>query len=145
MSVRLVLGQLRAHAGRYLGTLLAIAVAVAGVLFGVGSLAGAVGFAVAAFATWYRVTAPLPDIARLGGLPSEIEARINGIGTQWHDEDIAAASQAGPHGIVVPKVNTADEVRQLVAAMERAGAPEHTATIFVGGLKHLPIRYSLSG
>ena len=56
----------------------------------------------------------------------ELTIRINGIGTQWHDEDIAAASQAGPHGIVVPKVNTADEVRQLVAAMEAAGAPEHT-------------------
>ena len=56
----------------------------------------------------------------------ELTIRVNGIGTQWHDEDIAAASQAGPHGIVVPKVNTADEVRQLVAAMEAAGAPEHT-------------------
>ncbi|MBS4102824.1 hypothetical protein [Tsukamurella paurometabola] len=42
---------------------------------------GAVGFAAATFTTWYRVTAPLPDIARLGDLPSEIEARINGIGT----------------------------------------------------------------
>ena len=38
MSVRLVLGQLRAHAGRYLGTLLAIAVAVAFVLASVGVL-----------------------------------------------------------------------------------------------------------
>lgn len=56
----------------------------------------------------------------------ELTIRVNGIGTQWHDEDIAAASQAGPHGIVVPKVNTADEVRQLVAAMEAAGAPERT-------------------
>ena len=56
----------------------------------------------------------------------ELTIRVNGIGTQWHDEDIAAASQAGPAGIVVPKVNTADEVRQLVAAMEAAGAPEHT-------------------
>ncbi|WP_068259561.1 HpcH/HpaI aldolase/citrate lyase family protein [Janibacter limosus] len=56
----------------------------------------------------------------------ELTIRVNGIGTQWHDEDIAAASKAGPHGIVVPKVNSADEVRQLVAAMEAAGAPEHT-------------------
>ena len=56
----------------------------------------------------------------------ELTIRVNGIGTQWHDEDIAAASKAGPAGIVVPKVNTADEVRQLVAAMEAAGAPEHT-------------------
>ncbi|WP_308188343.1 CoA ester lyase [Nocardioides sp. R-C-SC26] len=52
--------------------------------------------------------------------------RVNGIGTQWHDDDIIAASQAGPHAIVVPKVNSAEEVRQLVAAMETAGAPAHT-------------------
>ena len=56
----------------------------------------------------------------------ELTIRINGIGTQWHDEDLAAAAKTGPAGIVVPKVNTADEVRQLVAAMEAAGAPEHT-------------------
>ncbi|GAB2469523.1 HpcH/HpaI aldolase/citrate lyase family protein [Jatrophihabitans fulvus] len=56
----------------------------------------------------------------------ELTIRVNGIGTEWHDDDIAAASQAGPHGIVVPKVNSADEVRALVAAMEKAGAPEHT-------------------
>jgi citrate lyase subunit beta/citryl-CoA lyase len=52
--------------------------------------------------------------------------RVNGIGTQWHDADLAAAAQAGPHGIVVPKVGSADEVRSLVAAIERAGAPDHT-------------------
>jgi citrate lyase subunit beta/citryl-CoA lyase len=28
--------------------------------------------------------------------------------------------------VVVPKVNSADEVQQLVAAMEKAGAPDHT-------------------
>lgn len=56
----------------------------------------------------------------------ELTIRVNGIGTQWHDADLAAASAAGPDGIVVPKVNSADEVRQLVAAMEAAGAPEHT-------------------
>ncbi|HEY9564813.1 MAG TPA: CoA ester lyase [Nocardioides sp.] len=52
--------------------------------------------------------------------------RVNGIGTEWHEADIVAASQAGPHAIVVPKVNSADEVKQLVTAMEKAGAPEHT-------------------
>ncbi|WP_235736100.1 HpcH/HpaI aldolase/citrate lyase family protein [Nocardioides alcanivorans] len=55
-----------------------------------------------------------------------VTIRVNGIGTQWHDADIAAASKAGPAAIVVPKVNSAAEVRQLVAAMEAAGAPEHT-------------------
>lgn len=56
----------------------------------------------------------------------ELTIRVNGIGTQWHDDDIAAASQAGPDAIVVPKVNSAEEVRALVAAMERAGAPDRT-------------------
>jgi citrate lyase subunit beta/citryl-CoA lyase len=56
----------------------------------------------------------------------EIAIRINGIGTQWHDDDIAAAAAAGPDAIVVPKVNSADEVAQLVASFEAAGAPAHT-------------------
>lgn len=56
----------------------------------------------------------------------ELTIRVNSIGTEWHDDDIAAAAQAGPDGIVVPKVNSADEVRSLVAAIEAAGAPEHT-------------------
>ena len=56
----------------------------------------------------------------------EVTIRVNGIGTQWHDADLAAACEAGPDGVVVPKVNSAAEVRQLVAAMEGHGAPEHT-------------------
>jgi len=56
----------------------------------------------------------------------ELTIRVNGIGTEWHDDDLAAAAQAGPHGVVVPKVNSADEVRSLVDALEKAGAPDHT-------------------
>ncbi|WGL52296.1 CoA ester lyase [Nocardioides sp. BP30] len=56
----------------------------------------------------------------------ELTIRINGIGTQWHAADIAAAAAAGPDAIVVPKVNTAEQVRGLVTALEWAGAPEHT-------------------
>ncbi len=52
--------------------------------------------------------------------------RVNGIGTEWHDADLAAAAQAGPDAVVVPKVNSATEVQQLVAALEKAGAPDHT-------------------
>jgi citrate lyase subunit beta / citryl-CoA lyase len=56
----------------------------------------------------------------------EVTIRVNGSGTEWHDEDLAAACAAGPDGIVVPKVDSADEVRSLVAAMERHGAPART-------------------
>jgi len=56
----------------------------------------------------------------------EVTIRVNGIGTPWHARDIVAAAAAGPDGIVVPKVNTAEEVRGLTTALERAGAPDHT-------------------
>ena len=56
----------------------------------------------------------------------ELTIRVNGIGTQWHDTDLAAAAAAGPDAIVVPKVSSAGEVRALVAAMEAGGAPERT-------------------
>jgi citrate lyase subunit beta/citryl-CoA lyase len=57
----------------------------------------------------------------------ELTIRINGLGTEWHQADLAAAAAAGPHGVVVPKVNSADEVHALVAALDAAGAPAHTA------------------
>lgn len=56
----------------------------------------------------------------------ELTIRINSIGTEWHDADLAAVAKAGPAGIVVPKVGSADQVRSLVAAMEAADAPDHT-------------------
>ncbi len=55
-----------------------------------------------------------------------VTIRVNGIGTEWHDDDLRVAAQAGPAAIVVPKVNSAAEVHALVTAMERAGAPAHT-------------------
>lgn len=58
--------------------------------------------------------------------PRELTIRVNGLGTPWHDADLEAACAAGPDGIVVPKVGSADEVRALVEAMERHGAPDRT-------------------
>lgn len=57
----------------------------------------------------------------------EITIRINGLGTQWHDADLAAAVAAKPAAIVVPKVNSADEVRRLDAAITAAGGDETIA------------------
>ena len=55
-----------------------------------------------------------------------VTIRANGIGTEWHEADLAAAAAAGPDAVVVPKVNSAAEVGQLVDALEKAGAPDHT-------------------
>jgi citrate lyase subunit beta / citryl-CoA lyase len=56
----------------------------------------------------------------------EVTIRINGSGTRWHEDDLGAVCAAGPDAVVVPKVESADEVRRLVAAMEAGGAPART-------------------
>ena len=56
----------------------------------------------------------------------ELIIRANGLGTPWHDDDLAAAAKAGPDAVLVPKVNSAADVRSIEAAIEAAGAPEHT-------------------
>lgn len=56
----------------------------------------------------------------------EVTIRVNGLDTEWHDDDIRAAAEAGPAAIVVPKVNSAAEVHNIERALERGGAPDHT-------------------
>ena len=63
-----------------------------------------------------------------GGYGSrELTIRVNGLGTEWHADDIRAAAKAGPAAVVVPKVNSAIEVHAIERALESAGAPDHTA------------------
>ncbi len=57
----------------------------------------------------------------------ELTIRVNGLGTPWHEADLAAVAAAGPDAVVVPKVGSAEEVRGLVAAMQSADAPAHTS------------------
>ncbi len=56
----------------------------------------------------------------------EVTIRVNGADTEWHSDDLAAACAAGPDAIVVPKVNSADAVLELVDAIAGHDAPDHT-------------------
>jgi citrate lyase subunit beta/citryl-CoA lyase len=56
----------------------------------------------------------------------ELTIRVNGLDTEWHADDVAAVAKAGPAGIVVPKINSVDDVRAVETALEKAGAPDHT-------------------
>ena len=47
----------------------------------------------------------------------EVTIRVNGIDTPWHADDLAAAGEARPAAVVVPKVGSADEVRAIAAAL----------------------------
>jgi citrate lyase subunit beta / citryl-CoA lyase len=56
--------------------------------------------------------------------PREIVVRINGPGTDWHDDDLAAVAGSAAHGVLVPKVETGEQVQALAAALDGRGAPE---------------------
>lgn len=70
--------------------------------------------------------------------------RVNGDGTSWQEEDLAAAVELLPAltGVVVPKAESADRMRALdellLAAEKDAGLP-------VGGLKLVPVCESARG
>ncbi|MGW9046136.1 HpcH/HpaI aldolase/citrate lyase family protein [Streptomyces lydicus] len=57
----------------------------------------------------------------------EVTIRVNAPGTAWHADDMRAAAEAGPDAVVVPKVESADTVREVERALEAAGAPDRTA------------------
>jgi citrate lyase subunit beta/citryl-CoA lyase len=56
----------------------------------------------------------------------ELAIRINGLDTPWGADDLAAASDAGPDAILVPKVDSPDVVREVERRMRAAAAPERT-------------------
>ncbi len=56
----------------------------------------------------------------------ELAIRANGLGTQWHDDDLAAIAAAGPDAVVIPKIDSVDDVHAIESALERHGAPDRT-------------------
>ena len=54
----------------------------------------------------------------------EILVRVNGLATPWGFADVAAAAASGADGILIPKVESADAVRQVESILDNAGAPE---------------------
>lgn len=52
--------------------------------------------------------------------------RVNGLDTEWGAADIARASKAGPHAILIPKVESQADVVTIAEMMAAEGAPEQT-------------------
>ena len=57
----------------------------------------------------------------------EVVIRINGLASPWGYDDLVAAASCGADAVLVPKVESADGIRQVDAALERLGAPEQLA------------------
>lgn len=65
------------------------------------------------------------DAISSGGYgPREVLVRINGLGTDWHGDDLAAVAGSSAGGVLVPKVETGDQVHALAVALDGLGAPD---------------------
>ncbi|HEX4475383.1 MAG TPA: CoA ester lyase [Polyangiaceae bacterium] len=63
-----------------------------------------------------------------GGYGSrELIVRVNGLDTPWGKLDVEAATKAAPDAILLPKVETADQVRELEALMRQNGVSDKTS------------------
>jgi citrate lyase subunit beta/citryl-CoA lyase len=61
---------------------------------------------------------------RAGGYgPREVIVRVNGLATPWGHADLVAAATAGADAVLLPKVESAEAIRQALAVLEAAGAP----------------------
>lgn len=52
----------------------------------------------------------------------EVVVRVNDLGSEWGLRDVNAIAPLGPDAILVPKVNSADEIEQASKALDDAGA-----------------------
>ena len=55
----------------------------------------------------------------------ELLVRINALSTEWGAEDVRAISAAAtpPDAVLIPKVSTAEDVKEAISAFESAGCP----------------------
>jgi len=65
----------------------------------------------------------------------EIVIRCNGLGTEWGRADVAAIASSGADAILVPKLESAADVTNVVALLDAAGAP---ASMAVWGMMETP-------
>jgi citrate lyase subunit beta/citryl-CoA lyase len=55
--------------------------------------------------------------------PREVIVRVNGLATPWGHVDLEAMATAGADAVLLPKVESADAVRQALAVLDGAGGP----------------------
>ena len=52
----------------------------------------------------------------------EILIRVNGLDTQWFEDDLKAVAKSAADGVVVPKINTPDDMRRIDQVLRSSGA-----------------------
>ncbi|MGI9412519.1 MAG: HpcH/HpaI aldolase/citrate lyase family protein [Hyphomicrobiales bacterium] len=55
----------------------------------------------------------------------EVVVRVNDLNTEWGADDMSALAPIGPDALLVPKVNSAQDIEQASSALDDAGAGAH--------------------
>ncbi len=53
----------------------------------------------------------------------EVVVRTNSLATEWGPDDLAMVAAVSPDGVLIPKVECADDIRKIDVALGQAGAP----------------------
>ncbi|MBN35929.1 MAG: CoA ester lyase [Rhodospirillaceae bacterium] len=68
------------------------------------------------------------DAVKAGGYAGrELIIRVNGLVTPWGRDDIMQAARSGAHALLLPKVEGAGYIREVLSIMDVAGSPESMA------------------
>ncbi|MFP3942851.1 MAG: HpcH/HpaI aldolase/citrate lyase family protein [Alphaproteobacteria bacterium] len=67
------------------------------------------------------------EVQARGYGPREVVVRVNDVSGPWGEADLKAVAEAGPHAVLVPKVQSADDVSRLSGMLNGLGAPEGMA------------------
>ncbi|WP_407727565.1 HpcH/HpaI aldolase/citrate lyase family protein (plasmid) [Rhodococcoides fascians] len=59
--------------------------------------------------------------------PREIVVRVNAIDTPWHERDVTAATKSGADAILVPKIESADQIDAVCALLDSLSVPPSIA------------------
>jgi citrate lyase subunit beta / citryl-CoA lyase len=75
-------------------------------------------------------------IAEGGYGRKELLVRINGLGSEWFDEDVEAIAGSGADGVLLPKVESPETVQVVERRLATAGAP---ATLSIWCMMETPL------
>ena len=62
-------------------------------------------------------------LAEGGFAPREVLVRVNARGTEWFENDVTVLAGAGTDGLVLPKVESPEDVLAAAALLAGSGAP----------------------
>lgn len=70
-------------------------------------------------------------LVRGGYAPREVIVRVNDLNTSWGDDDLTALAPLEFDGILLPKVDSAEQVRAAVDVLDSSGGSRHALWIMI--------------